>query len=135
MPYKKGTDVQLTGDMDMQQHQLLNPVISNLASNPLKPKSGQIYFNTVTNKKRTFNGTTWDEDGTGGGPGTGDLTYVHNQPTAASLWTINHGLGKFPSVSVVDSANNVVIGDVTYVTDHQVTISFGSSFGGKAYCN
>ena len=74
MPYKKGTDVQLTGDMDMQQHQLLNPVISNLASNPLKPKSGQIYFNTVTNKKRTFNGTTWDEDGTGGGPGTS--TYV-----------------------------------------------------------
>lgn len=60
-------------------------------------------------------------------------SYTHNQITSSTTWTINHNLGFFPAVSVVDSGGNYVIGDVTYVSQNVVTVSFSSSFGGKAY--
>jgi hypothetical protein len=60
-------------------------------------------------------------------------SYVHTQSTSASTWTISHNMGFFPSVSVVDNGGNMVIGDVLYITENQVSISFSASFGGKAY--
>lgn len=59
--------------------------------------------------------------------------YTHNQGTSSSTWTITHNLGYFPSVTVVDNGNNVVIGDVSYISVNQVSVSFSASFGGKAY--
>lgn len=59
--------------------------------------------------------------------------YTHNQLTAASTWTITHNLGFFPAVSIVDSGGNYVIGDVNYVSQNVVSVSFNASFGGKAY--
>lgn len=60
-------------------------------------------------------------------------SYVHTQSVSASTWTISHNMGFFPSVSVVDNGGNMVIGDVLYITENQVSISFSASFGGKAY--
>jgi hypothetical protein len=40
---------------------------------------------------------------TGGGGGGSDAYYRHVQSVAAAVWTVVHNLGKFPSVSVVDS--------------------------------
>lgn len=60
-------------------------------------------------------------------------TYTHNQSTSASTWVVYHNMGFFPSVTVVDSGGNMVIGDVSYITDNQVSISFSAAFGGKAY--
>jgi hypothetical protein len=59
--------------------------------------------------------------------------YVHSQISSSSTWTITHNLGYFPSVTVVDSSNNVVVGDVKYISDNVVTVSFNATFGGKAY--
>lgn len=59
--------------------------------------------------------------------------YTHNQGSSASTWTITHNLGYYPSVTVVDNGDNVVIGDVSYVSVNQVSVSFSASFGGKAY--
>ena len=62
-------------------------------------------------------------------------TFVFTQGSPASTWNVVHTLNKFPSVSVVDSANNDVIGDVHYVDTSNLTITFSSSFSGKAYLN
>ena len=64
-----------------------------------------------------------------------DRTYVHVQSTASNNWTINHNLGKYPSVSIVDSAQNEIFGDVIYTSQNQCIVSFKSTFSGKAYCN
>jgi hypothetical protein len=64
-----------------------------------------------------------------------DKNFVFTQGVAASTWTIAHNLEKFPSVTVVDSANNVVIGHITYTNTNSLTVSFSSSFSGKAYIN
>ena len=62
-------------------------------------------------------------------------TYVHHQSAASNTWVIVHGLGKFPSVTVVDSGNTVVVGNVSYDSPNQVSITFEASFSGKAYLN
>lgn len=60
-------------------------------------------------------------------------SYIHTQSGASSTWTINHNLGFNPAVSIVDSGENVVIGDVTYISTNTLSVSFTASFGGKAY--
>lgn len=59
--------------------------------------------------------------------------YTHTQSAPSSTWAVVHNLGYFPSVSVVDSGGTVVIGDVIYVSENEVSIEFSSAFGGKAY--
>lgn len=66
---------------------------------------------------------------------TATSTYVHSQAVASATWVIAHGLGRYPSVSVVDSALNVVVGDVRYDNTNQVTVTFSAAFGGTAYLN
>ena len=66
---------------------------------------------------------------------TGDANFVHDQGSTAAQWVINHNLGKKCAVTVVDSSNQVVIGQVTYNSNNQVTLDFESSFSGKAFFN
>jgi RNA:NAD 2'-phosphotransferase (TPT1/KptA family) len=64
-----------------------------------------------------------------------DKHYVHLQNTPSASWTVTHNLNKRPAVVVVDSAESVVIGEVTYNSDNQVTLTFAGAFSGKAYFN
>lgn len=73
--------------------------------------------------------------GATGPSGTGDSRYVHSQGAPSDTWTITHNLGKFPSVTVVDSGDNTVIGDVQYIDSNTVQVAFSVPFGGKAYLN
>jgi len=59
--------------------------------------------------------------------------HIHTQATPSTSWTINHALGGFPSVSVVDSAKTVVYGEITYISTSQVVVNFSSAFSGNAY--
>lgn len=59
--------------------------------------------------------------------------HVHSQGSPQTVWTINHSLGGKPSVTVVDSADTVVIGEVTYISNTQVQVSFTAAFSGYAY--
>ena len=65
----------------------------------------------------------------------GDKHYTHTQAVPAATWVIDHGLNKRPSVTVVDSAGSVVIGEIEYDTADQLTLYFSSSFAGAAYFN
>lgn len=69
--------------------------------------------------------------------GTGNIETrkVHEQTTPSDTWTINHGLGKFPSVTVVDSAGTWVIGELAYLDADTVQITFSCSFSGRAFLN
>jgi len=65
----------------------------------------------------------------------GDKNFVFSQGTPASTWTITHDLNKFPSVSVVNSANEVVYGEIDYIDVNSLTVTFNGGFSGKAYLN
>ena len=73
-------------------------------------------------------------------PIVGDITYTHNQSSTSDTWVITHNLNRFPSVTVVDSANTIVQGTVVYNSNKQLTVTFFSNgnslaFQGKAYLN
>ena len=59
--------------------------------------------------------------------------YIHRQDSASDTWTITHNLGGYPVVTVVDSANSVGLGAISYPSDMQIVIRFAASFSGKAY--
>lgn len=65
----------------------------------------------------------------------GDKNYIHVQGLSSNTWNITHNLNKFPSISVVDSDNKVVVGDATYIDTNNLTITFSGAFSGKAYLN
>lgn len=74
--------------------------------------------------------------GVQGPPGTGsDKTYTHTQNTPSAAWSITHNLGKRPSVTIVDSGGNEVIGEVEHVSANACTVRFSAPFGGQAFLN
>ncbi len=62
-------------------------------------------------------------------------TFIHTQDVPLLVWVITHNLGSFPSVTVVDNLNQVVVGDITYNSSNILTITFTSAFAGYAYLN
>ena len=66
---------------------------------------------------------------------TAKLGYVFTQSTPSTTWTINHDLNKYPAVSIVDSANDEVIGEVHYTSTTQIVLTFSAAFSGKAFLN
>tara|TARA_B100000780_G_C21126503_1_gene457275 strand:- start:1037 stop:1762 length:726 start_codon:yes stop_codon:yes gene_type:complete len=67
--------------------------------------------------------------------GGGDKNFVFTQGTPALVWTVQHDLNKFPSVSVVNSLNEIVYGKVDYIDKNKLTVTFAAAFSGAAYCN
>ena len=68
-------------------------------------------------------------------------TYVHTQNSASTTWTINHNLGRFPSVSIkFSSSDNVytnvqAFAGVVYNSNNQITINLAAAESGFAYLN
>lgn len=65
----------------------------------------------------------------------GSSNYTYTQAVPSAVWTIAHGLGRHPSVTVVDSAHSVVVGDVSYPDLNTVVLTFSGGFSGQAYLN
>lgn len=65
----------------------------------------------------------------------GTPTFIFNQGVPASTWNIQHNLGNFPSITVVDTAGTVVMGQYDYVDNNNITLTFAAGFAGKAYLN
>ena len=64
-----------------------------------------------------------------------DANFVFIQGIPSATWNITHNLGKFPSVSVVDTADQLMYGDTEYINENSLTITFSAPFSGKAYLN
>ena len=64
-----------------------------------------------------------------------DKFLVYNRTVPSNEWVINHNLEKYPSVTVVDSANSIITGEVTYIDMNNLKITFQAAFSGRAYLN
>ena len=62
-------------------------------------------------------------------------TYTYNQTTASNIWVIEHELDRHPSVTVVDSAGTQIVGDVQYISNNLIILTFAAAFSGTAYLN
>ena len=57
---------------------------------------------------------------------------IHNQQVPSALWVITHSFDYKPDVTIIDSAGDMVFGDVTYPTPTTVNIAFSAAFSGEA---
>ena len=65
------------------------------------------------------------------GPAT-NSTVVHDQASASATWTITHNQGRYPTIDIIDSAGNHVIGDIKHNSVNQLVATFDNAFAGKA---
>lgn len=102
---------------------LVNPVLAE----------GEVGWETDTRRMKVGDGSSpWSTLTYVGGD---DAHYAHEQAVASDTWTINHGLGKYPSVTIVDSAGDEVEGNVNHVGLNQTVVSFSAAFSGRAFLN
>ena len=62
-------------------------------------------------------------------------TFIFTQNLPSTTWNITHNLGKFPSITVIDTGNTVVVGEYNYTSNTNVILTFSAGFAGKAYLN
>jgi hypothetical protein len=60
-------------------------------------------------------------------------TFQWVQAAPAAVWVINHGLNYVPDVSILDTANQELFGQVDVVDANNITITFSSPQAGTAY--
>lgn len=86
-------------DIDLNQLELQNATIQNLASNPANGVEGQIYYNTGDKKYKYYNGTSWVPIGEGSGTVTsvgvqnatnGGLTVSGSPVTTSGTISVGH---------------------------------------------
>lgn len=65
----------------------------------------------------------------------GDKYYEYEWRKPVTAIKINHNLNKKPSVTVIDTAGNEIIGDVDYVDQDNLTLKFSAAVRGTAYLN
>ena len=65
----------------------------------------------------------------------GEVAYIFTQGSASLTWEIQHDLGTFPSVTAVDDYNRVFNGQIEYIDNNNITLTFSSAISGKAYLN
>jgi hypothetical protein len=127
-------------DLDLNKNELLNVRLHPLSTQERlqlgatlsAQDESMVVYDTDLATIFFWDGIQWVAMGTGSGS---DANYVHDQTTPASIWIVDHNLGKFTAVSVVDSAGTEVEGDVDYLSLNTVRLTFSSPFSGKAYFN
>lgn len=118
------------GHIDLLGNFIKNVTLDEVESYPPKPKVGSFIFL----QKRVMVCLSIDSSPTWI-PLTQEFnTYIHNQETASSSWTINHGMNNTGViVQCFDDQNKVVIPDEIVSTDNNtVTVTFTQPILGKA---
>jgi len=95
--------------------------------------SVDVYEQPNTPTEPTEIGSLWID--TDASPPGVSPTFIFTQSSPSATWIIVHNLNKWPSVTVVDSGNSVIIPSIHYDSVNQITATFGSATSGKGYLN
>ena len=82
--------------LDLQKNELQNAVIQNLATDPSTPVQGQVYYNTVSDAIKVYDGAAWVTLSTG----SGTVTSVSASSPLASTG------GNTPTISIQDGTTS-----------------------------
>lgn len=60
--------------------------------------------------------------------------YEHVQNVAATNWQVDHSLGRFPSVMVTNSLNEMIDGKIEHSNKNRLFVRFNKPLIGRVYC-
>ncbi|GIW61146.1 MAG: hypothetical protein KatS3mg087_2212 [Patescibacteria group bacterium] len=69
------------------------------------------------------------------GGASNDKNFVYAQISPDTVWDITHGMGKYPSVQVVDSSSNVILPDIQFIDPNNIRLTFNTPTTGTVYLN
>jgi hypothetical protein len=97
MAVKFLSNLDVRGSIDLNKNELLNATIQNLATDPASPVQGQIYYNTVSDAIKVYDGAAWVTLSTGAGT----VTAVTGTGAISSTG------GTTPEISIADGTTSV----------------------------
>ena len=84
-------------NLDLQKNELQNAAIQNLATAPASPVQGQIFYDTVADAIKVYDGAAWQTLATGGGTVT----------SVSGSGAISSSGGNTPTISIADGSTSV----------------------------
>ncbi len=149
MAYRK-----FTIDLDLDSNEVQNAVLHRVDTDPASPAQGQVWFNSIDKLLKTYDGVSAKAVGEIEFQETathlqwrlkGDSVW-HNAYLKPVLHSVQefvnatevlmaHNMAKFPSVTIVDTANTAYEAAVEYLDNNNVRIQLNSPMSGKIYCN
>lgn len=100
----------------------------------IEPSFGEA-MQSISDKVNSISNNLNGEYSSANSNGGGDKSYIHNQIPSQDKWIIRHNLSKYPSITIVDSGGNQVMGDIKYIDLNTIEVSFSGAFAGIAYLN
>lgn len=64
-----------------------------------------------------------------------DKNFIFIQAVASTTWDVTHNMGKFPAVSIIDSLNREVEGEIEHITVNRYIATFNAAISGKTTNN
>lgn len=64
-----------------------------------------------------------------------NASFEHIQADPSDEWIIHHGLGKLPTILMMEADGTVIFGDIQFVDSDTVKIKFSEAISGKAIFN
>lgn len=96
---------------------------------------GSLTVGTEFDAAHMNNIETGVEEALEGESGDPDKNFVYTQGPAADTWVILHELDKIPSVTIFDSEDNEIEGQIVPLSDNEIEILFNVEVSGKAVLN
>jgi hypothetical protein len=107
--------MRIISNVDLGQNELQNTAIQRLATAPMSPVKGQIYFNTVHNRLFYYNGSEWIGADSIGASMTGDniITAINGSESVINGQRVNFGGG----IAAAEGKTTPVDADTTVISD------------------
>jgi hypothetical protein len=64
-----------------------------------------------------------------------DKNYIHYQIIEDLVWSVTHGLNKYPKIDIIDLNNRKIDGEIIYIDLNNLTVNFDVALSGKVICN